>query len=145
MYLYKDADDIYHFGPVWDFDGGYAFDWASMSTGHNYFGSQSWLMGRSNPSLHPSTAYNYISGFYVDLFADASFVSAYKTRWAEVKTGMLSYCFARLDDYALHCETAMMNNSKRWPIGKDPVTELGALKTWLTTRANAYDAVVKMY
>jgi hypothetical protein len=145
MYLYKDADNVYHFGPVWDFDGGFAFDWASMRTGHNYFDSQSWLMGRSNPSLHPSSAYNYIPGFFVDVFADADFVAAYKARWADVEKGMLSYCFNKLDGYALHCETAMKNNAKRWPIDKDYKIEIERMKAWLTTRAANYNGVVKMY
>ena len=26
MYMHKSSDNIYHFGPVWDFDGGFAFD-----------------------------------------------------------------------------------------------------------------------
>jgi hypothetical protein len=145
MYMYKDTDGIYHFGPVWDFDGGFAFDWASMSTGHGYFGSQSWLMGKTNPATHPNTAYNYISGFFVNLFGNAQFLGAYKARWSELKPGMLTYCFTQLDDYVLHCDSAMVNNAKRWPVGKDYSAEIGKLKNWLTTRAENYTAIVKDY
>ncbi len=145
MYMYKDADNIYHFGPVWDFDGGFSFDWASMTNGHGYFGSQSWLMGSSNPSTHPPTAYNYISGFFVNMFANAEFSAAYKTRWAEVQSGMLNYCFTQLDDNVLHCDAAMVNNAKRWPIGKGHKVEIEKLKNWLTTRASNYSNVVKNY
>ena len=27
MYLYKDSSGLYHMGPVWDFDGGFAYSW----------------------------------------------------------------------------------------------------------------------
>lgn len=145
MYMYKDADNVYHFGPVWDFDGGFAFDWASMSSGHGYFGSQSWLMGSSNPSAHPSSAYNYISGFFVNMFGNAQFLAAYKARWAELAPGMLDYCFTRLDDYRIHCDSAMVNNAKRWPINKDHNLEIERMKTWLTARVFNYSAVVKSY
>jgi hypothetical protein len=145
MYMYKDVDGIYHFGPVWDFDGGFAFDWASMSNGHGYFGSQSWLMGKTNPATHPNTAYNFISGFFVNLFGNAQFLAAYKARWNELKPGMLNYCFNRLDDYALHCDSAMANNAKRWPIGKDYDTEIDKLRSWLTTRSDTYSAILENY
>jgi hypothetical protein len=145
MYLYKDADNIYHFGPVWDFDGGFAFDWASMTNGHGFFGSQSSLMGKTNPSVHPNTAYNYIPGFFVNLFGNAQFVSAYKTRWNELKPGLLNHCFAQLDDYVLHCDSAMANNAKRWPIGKDYHAEIDKLKNWLTERSENYSNILKDY
>lgn len=145
MYMYKDADNIYHFGPVWDFDGGFAFDWASMSHGHGFFGSQSSLMGKTNPALHPNTAYNYISGFFVNLFGNTQFLAAYKARWNELKPGMLNYCFTQLDDYVLHCDSAMTNNSKRWPIGKDYNIEIEKLKSWLTLRAENYTTILKDY
>jgi hypothetical protein len=145
MYLYKDADNIYHFGPVWDFDGGFAFDWASMTNGHGFFGSQSSLMGKTNPFAHPNTAYNYISGFFVNLFGNPQFVSAYKARWNELQAGLLNHCFAQLDDYTLHCDSAMTNNAKRWPIGKDYNVEIDKLKTWLTVRSENYTNILKDY
>lgn len=145
MYMYKSADNIYHVGPVWDFDGGFAFDWASMSTGHGYFGSQSWLMGSTNPSAHPASAYNYISGFFVNMFGNAEFLAAYKERWNEVSPGMLDDCFTKLEDYRAHCDSAMINNAERWPINKDYKLEIERMKTWLTTRVFNYSAVVKSY
>jgi hypothetical protein len=145
MYLYKDSDNIYHFGPVWDFDGGFSFDWASMKTGHNYFGSQSWLMGSSNPAGHPSDAYNRIPGFFVNLFGDNNFSAAYRDRWKELQAGMLTHCFKQLEDYELHCESAMERNSKRWPIGKDYTVEIERMKKWLSIRATNYSTIVAKY
>jgi len=145
MYMYKDGNNLYHFGPVWDFDGGFAFDWASMSTGHNYFGSQTWLMGSGNPASHPGDAYNYLSGFFVNMFAQPEFLAAYKKRWNELQPDLLKFCFQRLDDYALHSHEAMERNAKRWPIGKDYTTEIEKLKNWLTVRAANYTQVIKNY
>ncbi|OIP47476.1 MAG: hypothetical protein AUK31_07095 [Fibrobacteres bacterium CG2_30_45_31] len=145
MYMYKSSDNIYHFGPVWDFDGGFAFDWASMSEGHEYFGSQSWLMGSSNPAAHPLDAYDSIPRFFVDLFANEDFVAAYKSRWNKLKSGILEYTFAKLDDYVRHCDSAVVNNAKKWPIGKDPDTEIQRMQSWLTERISSYSTVVESY
>jgi hypothetical protein len=145
MYMYKDADNIYHFGPVWDFDGGYAFDWASMTTGHGYFRSQSWLMGSSNPAKHPMDAYNYISGFFVNMFGNALFTEAYKKRWTQLKSGILDYSYQHLNNYINHCDSAMASNAKRWPIGKDYNSEIEKMKTWLTTRVTNYSDIVTNY
>jgi hypothetical protein len=142
MYMYKDADNIYHFGPVWDFDGGFAFDWASMSNGHGYFGSNSWLMGSENPAIHPYDNYNYIPDFFVNMFNSKEFVSAYQKRWAEVKVGMLNYCFTQLDDYVKHCNTAIANNAKKWPIKKNSLSEIQKMKDWLSKRAANYTDVI---
>lgn len=145
MYLYKGADNIYHYGPVWDFDGGFAFDWASMENGHNYFGSQSWLMGSTNPSTHPRDAYNTIPGFFVDLFAYPEFVAAYQARWNALNPGMWNAVFAQLDGYALQAGPAMASNAARWPIGLSPANEIQRMKSWLQARTTAYTRVVQKY
>lgn len=145
MYLYKGNDQIYHFGPVWDFDGGFAFNWASMTTGHDYFGSQTWLMGESNPSTYPLTAYDKIPGFFVDLFANRDFVSQYRARWNEINPGILEYTFKALDYYQTHCEKAIQRNATRWPIGKVQASEVQQLKNWLTERASNYTQVLNNY
>lgn len=145
MYLYKGSDQIYHFGPVWDFDGGFAFNWASMTTGHDYFTSQTWLMGESNPSTHPLTAYDKIPGFFVDLFANRDFVNQYRARWNEINPGILEYTFKALDYYQIHCEKAIQRNATRWPIGKVQTSELQQLKSWLTARAANYTKVLNNY
>ena len=146
MYMYRSADSVYHFGPVWDFDGGFAFDWASMSDGHNYFGSDSWVLGSSNPSQHPLDSYNTeISDFFVGMFANEKFLAAYKARWNELGASMLSSIFAKLDDYVLHTSAAMARNAERWPIDKDYATEISNLRTWLSNRISSYSSIVNGY
>jgi hypothetical protein len=138
MYMYRTSDHIYHFGPVWDFDGGFAFDWASMTTGHNYFGSQSWIMGSTNPSQFPSDAYDQISGFFVNMFNNPEFRQEFNLRWLQVYPGILNYCFNNLNNYAQNAATAMANNATRWPIDKDYNTEITRMKMWLTLRSQNF-------
>ncbi len=145
MYLFKDSDNVYRFGPVWDFDGGFAFNWASMSHGHGYFDSQSWLMGSSNPSFHPWDAYNYIPDFFVSMFGNDQFLAMYKDRWNEIEADLLPYCFEKLDEYIVNCDSAMARNEERWPIDKDYNEEIARLKSWLTVRVANYSDVVDNY
>lgn len=145
MYLFRDEDRIYRFGPVWDFDGGFAFNWASMSHGHEYFGSQSWLMGSSNPSYHPWDAYNHIPDFFVSMFGNDQFLTLYKARWNEINELLLPYCFEKLEEYITNCEAAMARNEERWPIDKDYNEEIARLKSWLTERVTNYSTVVEGY
>lgn len=52
MYLHKaSAEGKYVFGPVWDFDGGFGYSWNEETK--EYFGSQSWILGSTNPSGSP--------------------------------------------------------------------------------------------
>ncbi|NLB62728.1 MAG: spore coat protein CotH [Fibrobacter sp.] len=145
MFMYKDGDFKYHFGPVWDFDGGFAFDWSSMSQSHNYFGSQSWLMGESNPATNPRTAYNKIPGFFVDMFANNEFVLVYQNRWQQVHSGLEQYVMEHIDSYENKLQHALGRNAERWPIDKDHSMEIANLKYWLKTRISAYTSVVNKY
>ncbi len=148
MYMFRDSDGIWTFGPVWDFDGGYAFNWGSMSTSHTYFISQSWLMGTKPAQAQYGTtygAYNFLSGFWVNMFSSSSFVSAYKSQWNAVSSGMLAYAMEQLDDYVLHCADAMKRNDDRWPIYPTYETEIDNLRSWLTERFELYNSVVSAY
>lgn len=82
---------------------------------------------------------------YPCTLADPQFLARYKARWAELRPGILEDCFARLDDYALQCGSAMETNAARWPIGKNYEEEIGKMKSWLTVRAANYSAVVANY
>lgn len=154
MYMYKD-NGVYHFGPVWDFDGGFAFDWASMTVGHGYFGSESWLMGSTNPAIAAATkkanpwkgsdAYDVIPGFFVDLFANKGFTADYKATWNQLKPGLLNDVIPKLNQYTALTAEAMTRNATRWPIDKNNSTEIERLKTWFSHRVENYSAVVNNY
>lgn len=52
MYLHRaSAEGKYVFGPVWDFDGGFGYSWNEETK--EYFSSQSWILGSTNPSRSP--------------------------------------------------------------------------------------------
>ncbi len=136
MYLYKDGGQ-YHFGPVWDFDGGFGFDWASMTDGHNYFASQTFL-------FEDPTYKNSIPGFFSDLFRNSAFAADYKSRFEELQANLLNVPFQKLETYATENAAALAKNAERWPTDKDYAEELSHLKSWLSTRMQSYTAEVSV-
>ena len=154
MYMYRTADRVWHFGPLWDFDAGFDFDWGDMYRGHKYFGSQKLLYG-TNP-LKP----NYSSGtrFFLAMFASKDFTKAYKERWAEVKDALVDTVFTRLDNYRAQLKKAIRRNDERWPIyhqsnnwwwGQaeriDPDEEYRSLRQWVEKRIPVMDAAISKY
>lgn len=136
MYLYKDSGQ-YRFGPVWDFDGGFGFDWASMTDGHNYFSSQTFL-------FEDPTYKNAIPGFFADLFRDSAFAADYKSRFEGLRENLLDVPFQKLETYASENANALAKNAERWPIDKDYAEELFRLKSWLSARMQSYTAEVSV-
>ena len=128
MYMYRDSADVWHFGPVWDFDGGYAFDWGNN---HGYFGSQSWLMG-TNSSFD-------IPEFFDGMFQNDDFRTDYKNYWQEVKEPMLNYILSHISNYQNTCADAMLRDRDRWPIGRTYQDEIRRLRNWLRTRFSNYN------
>lgn len=142
MFLHKkEAGGKYFFGPVWDFDGGFAYMWDEDKK--EYFENQKWILSSKNPSTSPynCTANNQndwgmcknsgnqggfggfssgnwdgwaASGFFTNLFGNAEFLAAYKARWQAHKGGLLNDMFEKLDNYASVNATAMANDAKRW-------------------------------
>ena len=115
MYLYRDDTGKYHMGPVWDFDGGFGYGWDEDTK--EYFTSQSWILGTGNPSKSPYNCTaeskndwgmcngtnmrfnNYdgraVPGFFANMFANGTFLAAYRARWESHKTGILADAFAK--------------------------------------------------
>ena len=165
MYLYKDGDGKYHMGPVWDFDGGFGYGWDEDSK--EYFTSQSWILGTGNPSKSPynCTAENKndwgmcnranmrfnsydghaVPGFFANMFASDTFLTAYKARWEALKTGILADAFARLDAYVSQTAIALENEATRWQPIRRYDTEIQSLKAWLTERIGKYSSVLEQY
>ena len=186
MYLHKDAaGDKYVFGPVWDFDGGFAYTWDEDTK--EYFSKQDWILSSGNPSKSPynckaseqdswslmcstgsgssgnpwGSGYGMggsswdgygVGGFFTNLFANAEFLSAYKSRWAELSGGMLTNVFAKLDEYASKNAMAMENDANRWEwpskrnnTGKNYTQAIADMKSWLSARAQSYSGIVNGY
>ena len=104
VYMYKDTDEVYRMGPVWDFDAGFDFDWSTMTTGHNYFMAQELVLG-TDPFRH--TRARNLSPFFTQMFDNTLFVQQFKERWAETQPECLDYCLGMMDDYAAHTAAAM--------------------------------------
>ena len=137
MYLYRDADGIWTFGPVWDFDGGFSYNWNENDSRRAYFTSQSWLMG-------PSGSRN-IPDFFDNMFGSAAFLKDYKALWNQKGEAMVDYAlnqmYARMDTL----DDAMTRDFDRWPTVKDYNDQQQQLDTWLTERAELYTSYLKTW
>lgn len=130
MYLYRDYSGMYHMGPVWDFDGGFAYSWDEDAK--KYFVDQDWILSKGW----------VVSGFFINLFANEKFLDAYKARWNALKTGILTDVFAKLDGYMAQTQKALENDAAKWPPIRSYSEEVQSLKSWLTERVNRYESVL---
>ena len=142
VYMYKDTDEVYRMGPVWDFDAGFDFDWSTMTTGHNYFMAQELVLG-TDPFRH--TRARNLSPFFTQMFDNTLFVQQFKERWAETQPECLDYCLGMMDDYAAHTAAAMARDFERWPIDKNYAEEIVKMKNWLTDRLDVLTEVIEKY
>ena len=138
IFMHKDGDGKWAMGPLWDFDAGYDFDWGNMYTGHTFFTDYRETVMGTNP-LKRNGQYNYVPQFFTDLFACPEFVGRYKSRWAEVKDGIVTRNWAECMKYVeqLRASGAMDREALRWPIrGKDFDTEVEKMHQWLLNRCD---------
>lgn len=149
MYMYRDSLNVWHFGPLWDFDAGFDFDWSDMYTGHTYYASQKLLYG-TDPAGNPT--YSAGTRFFLRMFRNKQFVSEYKQRWAEVKDNLVQSIFSRLDNYRAQIAAAQARNAERWPIyWRDGVTaidydsEYTKLRSWITARIPVMTTAINSY
>lgn len=146
VFLFKDGDGKWTMGPLWDFDAGYDFDWATMTTGHNYFADYRELVLGSNPLKRNGYDHN-IPAFFTDLFGCRAFVSDYKAEWRRVADSIVTKPWSECVRYADELRKgAMMREQTRWPIqGKTFDTEVEAMRQWLTRRAAYLSGVIAAY
>lgn len=143
IYMHKDKGGRWVMGPLWDFDGGFDFDWSTMYTGHNFFSSYKELVLGTDPANHIG-GYR-VPSFFTDLFKNKRFVSEYKKRWKEVKEKVMADFWRETNLYIENISDAMERNAKRWPIDKGYRTEIGRMKQWLQQRVDYIDTVVTNY
>lgn len=144
VYMFRDVDGKYTMGPVWDWDAGYDFDWNHMETSHNFFASyQELIFGRA-PYIQNG---NYgLPRFFTDMFDNYEFVTLYKERWAERSDSIFVRNWNAVRKYQLQLQKgAYSRDSERWPIGKNPQTEISAMNSWLRNRKAYMDEVVASY
>ena len=150
MYLHKaSAEGKYMFGPVWDFDGGFGYSWNEETK--EYFSSQSWILGSTNPSRNRFN-FSAVSGFFTNLFSNAQFLADYKARWAELASRISALVTERLNLYITENAVAMANDAARWPwpesknnTGKNSAAASRDLEAWMQKRISDYSAVLNGY
>lgn len=146
IFLYKDKGDDakWTFGPLWDFDAGFDFDWSQMTTGHKFFSDYRETVLGTDPANHVSD-YTYTPSFFTDMWKNKQFVSEVKNRWNALMPRIMSEFWPEAKRYADAAAEAMERDAKRWPIDKDYKTEINRMEKWLNSRAVYMDNIVRNY
>lgn len=155
IYVHKAKDGKYTFGPVWDWDAGYDFDWGNMYTGHTYFSDYRELIYGTDPVNGTNAGYN-INKFWLSLFGNATFVQQYKEAWQRHTAAIVEQNWTETMKYAdaLKEEGAYNRDIERWPMTEDswwstktfyPATELEKMEEWIKNRKSYLDGVIANY
>ena len=160
IYMFKEAGGKYTFGPIWDWDAGYDFDWGDMYTGHTFFSDYRELIYGTDPVNATDAQYN-INKFWRDLFGNATFMQQYKTTWQQNSDSIFLRNWAETKKYAdaLTAEGAYGREADRWPMISTSydwwgngntttyytATETSKMERWLRNRKNYLDGVIAAY
>ena len=153
LYIYKDKGGKYTFGPVWDWDAAYDFDWSNWTENHTYFSDYRELIYGKDPVK--ATGANYhINKFFRDLFGDPTFVGQYKKAWTDVSDSIYVRNWEEVQKYVAEMNKGAYDRDvARWPLknpnwwGGDYVVseELEKMSTWLKRRKNYLDGIIAAY
>ena len=146
IFLYRDKGDDakWTFGPLWDFDAGFDFDWGQMTTGHKFFADYRETVLGTDPARHVSD-YTYTSSFFTDMWKSRQFVSEVKARWNRMRPRIMAEFWPEAKRYAEAAAEAMERNAWRWPIDRQPKTEINRMEKWLNSRTVYMDNIVTNY
>ncbi len=146
LYLWKDVDGKYTFGPVWDWDAGYDFDWSDMYTSHTFFTSYTELIYGTAPRAATDANYT-INGFFRYLFQSKSFVDQYKSTWNELKDSVYTTPWNESHLYTTNLSDGPYRRDlARWPIsGKTSSGELNKMRLWLRNRLSYLNGIIANY
>ena len=144
IFLHRDKGGKWTYGPLWDFDAAFDFDWGQMTTGHYFFKDYRETVLGTDPARHISN-YDYTSSFFTDMWKDKQFVSEVKNRWKQIRPRIMAEFWPETKRYAEACTEAMARDAKRWPIDKDYQTEINRMEKWLNSRAVYMDNIVSNY
>ena len=138
MYIHKDIGGKWTFGPLWDFDGGFDFDWSDMYHSHRYFSNPKELVMGKNPYSREGASYNP-SRFFTDLFRHKEFISIYKSEWKKIKNlhaQVWSVTNEYVSDYWWTKEQDM------WNIHLQYFGQITAMGNWLNNRIVYLDSFI---
>ena len=106
-------DGKFHFGPAWDFDRS-AGNVDPDTAGHKYVSSPTGWMLRGTGTRSDSGRVRYTTHWYVQLFKDAGFKAAVKTRWNEVKGEFAAVSASKVATLKADLGAGAENDRKRW-------------------------------
>lgn len=146
MYVFRDKGGKFTFGPVWDWDAGYDFDWSNMTTGHKFFADYTELIYGTDPYHKYGAAYQ-ISDFFTRLFKHRKFVAQYKQQWNEVKDSLYLEPWSKVQPWVDELRTGPYDRDiERWPLpGFRYVQEITRLRTWLLHRLSYLNTIIPNY
>ena len=144
IFLHRDKGGKWTYGPLWDFDAGFDFDWGQMTTGHYFFKDYRETVLGTDPARHVSD-YTYTSSFFTDMWKNKQFVSEVKARWNRMRPRIMAEFWPEAKRYAEAAAEAMERNARRWPIDRQPKTEINRMEKWLNSRTVYMDNIVTNY
>lgn len=143
MYMHHAAGGLWTMGPLWDFDGGFDFNWTNMETSHNYFASTQKLVLGTDPANYVGTQY-HAPEFFTEPFKMAAFVADYQAEWRRLKP-LIQQAQSEVLNYYDNNIEAWQRDATKWPIGLTPATEVQKLKAWITGRTAYMDVTINKY
>ena len=151
LYMFKEKGGKYTFGPVWDWDAGFDFDWGTMTTGHRFFTDYRELIYGNDPLKGTGAAYN-INKFWREMFGNTTFVKQYKDTWNTFSDSIYLRNWAETMKYAdaLTTEGAYSRDLRRWPMRTNNIihqtqTEIQKMSNWLRDRKDYLDDIIANY
>ncbi len=159
IFLFRDKGGKYTFGPAWDWDAGYDFDWSNMYTGHTFFTNYRETLFGSDP--YRQNGDYRVSKFFTDMFGNAQFVQQYKEQWNQIKDSLYIRNWAETQRYVdglnelqtkktnkggAGYTTPQIREEERWPIrNMNASTETGKMKKWLENRLAYLNGLIANY
>ena len=104
VYVYKRSlDDVYHFGPIWDFDWAFTYNNGLENDVFNII-----LLGKWEPLKGEP--------FFRKLCSTPEFRAMYEERFNYFKENLLPQLLDYMDQYAEQIEPSAIENGVRWPV-----------------------------
>ncbi|MBP3779665.1 MAG: CotH kinase family protein, partial [Prevotella sp.] len=98
----------------------------------------------TDPARHVSD-YTYTSSFFTDMWKSKQFVSEVKVRWNRMRPRIMAEFWPEAKRYAEAAAGAMERDARRWPIDRQPKTEINRMEKWLNSRTVFMDNIVTNY
>ncbi len=149
LYRGKNEDSRWHFGPLWDFDAGFDFDWGQMYTGHYFFKDYRETVLGTDPARHVSD-YTYVNSFFTDMWHNQQFVAEVRGQWKKMRQLIMSEFWPETKRYAEGAAEAMARDQALWRsrdphFDRDFKTEINRMEKWLNSRTVYMDNIVNGY